>query len=83
MLVRSIDSHSLAIIVIDSGQGFTIQISRMTAVSSNVFLLQRGRLRTVPTTLEKFHSVFEIMQSMVVTKVRLSLLFFFFFSIKG
>ncbi|KAH0610188.1 uncharacterized protein H6S33_011715 [Morchella sextelata] len=48
--------------------GFTIQISRMTAVSSNVFLLQRGRLRTVPTTLEKFHSVFEIMQSMVVTK---------------
>ncbi|KAI5844671.1 hypothetical protein DFP73DRAFT_550236 [Morchella snyderi] len=48
--------------------GFTIQISRMTAVSSNVFLLQQGRLRTVPTTLEKFHSVFEIMQSMVVTK---------------
>lgn len=44
----------------------------MSLVGGNVFLLRAGNPRTVPTTIEEFSNVFEIMQAIVVTKVSIA-----------
>lgn len=51
--------------------GMNMQTVRMSALSANVFLLQRGKIRSVPSSVGGLKGVFALMKSVVMFKVGL------------
>lgn len=48
-----------------------MQIIRMNSPNSNVFLLTRGSVRSIPTTIETLGTIFPLMNSIGMFKVRI------------
>lgn len=51
--------------------GVNMQTVRMGALGANVFLLQRGKIRSVPSSVASLKAVFALMKSVVMFKVSL------------
>src|SRR4051812_42508834 len=76
MSVRCISGHgSQASTCVNNGRvsGYTIRILRMHALKKDVFLMHPGNVRVVPTQLDRFDDLLDVMRAIVTAKVRIHL----------
>ena len=50
--------------------GYTIRVLRMHALKKDVFLVHPGHVRVVPTQIDRFDDLVDVMRSIVTAKVR-------------
>lgn len=50
--------------------GMNMQTVRLGSLGSNVFLLQRGKIRSIPSSVDGLKGIFALMKNVVMFKVR-------------
>ena len=50
--------------------GYTVRVLRMQALKKDVFVLHPGYVRVVPTQVEQFDDLLDVMRSITTAKVR-------------
>lgn len=52
--------------------GMNMQTIRMGSLGTNVFFLQRGKIRSIPSSVDGLKGIFALMKSVVMFKVRVA-----------